>query len=93
MGLIQANGIKRKISLVVFDKDGLMFQSQPFWAGIGNERIARLKEYLNEEQIAEWARVLNLSSKRIYDRLSRGWSIENALSPKKYQGKRRNNFG
>lgn len=63
MGLIQVKGIRRKISLVVFDKDGLMFQSQPFWAGIGNERIARLKETLNEEQIAEWARIFGLTMK------------------------------
>ena len=61
MAFLEANGIKRKISLVVFDKDGLMFKSQPFWAGIGNERIARLKEYMTAEQVSEWARVFGLT--------------------------------
>ena len=53
MAFLEANGVRRKISLVVFDKDGLMFKSQPFWAGIGNERMARLKEYMTEHGFNE----------------------------------------
>ncbi len=61
MAFLEANGVRRKISLVVFDKDGLMFKSQPFWAGIGNERMARLKEYMTEDEVREWAGIFGLT--------------------------------
>jgi hypothetical protein len=59
-----------------------------------NRRVNHFLEYHGKKKtIAEWARTLNISSKRIYERLSRGWSTKNALSRKKYQGKRGVNFG
>ena len=61
MARIKANGIERDISLMVFDKDGLMFQSQPFWSHIGEMRIKMLRSYLNEDGIADWAKIFGLT--------------------------------
>ncbi len=60
MGFIKANEIERKISLVVFDKDGLMFKSQGFWAELGNERMRKLGEYVDAAGVAEWAELFGL---------------------------------
>ncbi len=61
MAWIQANGVRMDLSLLVFDKDGLMFQSQPFWSQIGDERIRVLKEYLDGDALSEWAAVFGLT--------------------------------
>jgi len=61
MARVIANGIEKDIELFVFDKDGLMFKTQGFWAEIGNRRMVYLKKYLNEEALKEWARVFGLT--------------------------------
>ena len=61
MGTIRANGTEREISIAVFDKDGLMFRSQPFWSHLGDVRMRALRRYLPEEGIAEWIRVFGLT--------------------------------
>ena len=61
MAVVKANGIEKDISLMVVDKDGLMFQSQPFWSHIGDCRIHQLKRYLDSEGLAEWIRVFGLT--------------------------------
>ena len=61
MALVRANGIEKDISLMVFDKDGLMFRSQPFWSHIGQVRIQMLRTYLGEDGIADWARIFGLT--------------------------------
>jgi len=61
MAKIIANGIEKDVDLFVFDKDGLMFQTQGFWAEIGNRRMFYLKKYLNDAALKEWARVFGLT--------------------------------
>ena len=61
MALVRANGIEKEISLMVFDKDGLMFRSQPFWSYIGEVRIQMLRAYLGEDGIADWAGIFGLT--------------------------------
>ena len=61
MGTIRANGTEREISIAVFDKDGLMFRSQPFWSHLGDVRMHALGRYLPAEGIAEWVRVFGLT--------------------------------
>ena len=61
MATLRANGTEKEISIVVFDKDGLMFRSQPFWSHLGDVRMRALARYLPEEGIAEWVRVFGLT--------------------------------
>lgn len=61
MARVKADGIERDISLMVFDKDGLMFQSQPFWSHIGEMRIRMLSSRLDGEGIADWAKTFGLT--------------------------------
>ena len=61
MAQIKVNQEKHTISLMVFDKDGLMFKSQAFWIELGNERIRQLKKHLGNEAVEEWARFFGLT--------------------------------
>ena len=61
MGTLIVNGTEKEISLVTFDKDGLMFRSQPFWSHLGEVRVNALRPHLPEEGIAEWIRVFGLT--------------------------------
>lgn len=61
MAQVRINNRCYDISMMVFDKDGLMFKSQPFWIELGNERIRHLKEYLDDAAIEEWASVFGLT--------------------------------
>jgi len=61
MARVVANGVEKDIDLFVFDKDGLMFKTQGFWAEIGNRRMFYLKKYLNDAALKEWARVFGLT--------------------------------
>lgn len=49
------------IDLFVFDKDGLLFESLPFWKELANARIDACSKYLLAEQLREWLRVLGVS--------------------------------
>ena len=61
MALIHAGSVSREIELMVFDKDGLMFQSQAFWSELGNERMRKLREVLPEKDVEEWAKLNGLT--------------------------------
>jgi len=48
-----------------------------------NKRNSRILKFNNEERcMAEWAEILGISNKTIYERLKRGWSVEKALTTK-----------
>ena len=53
-----ANGKKLEADLFVFDKDGLMFDSEQFWIELANERCRSLLSVCTSEQILEWARLM-----------------------------------
>lgn len=61
MAQIKVNQEMHTISLMVFDKDGLMFKSQAFWIELGNERIRQLKKHLGNDAVKEWARFFGLT--------------------------------
>lgn len=61
MAVIRAGKKQKEIRFVVFDKDGLMFQSQPFWTELGNERMRKIRQYIPEEAVLRWAKLNGLT--------------------------------
>lgn len=53
-----AAGRPFQADLLVFDKDGLMFDSAIFWRELTNVRVLALLEICNAEDAVEWARLL-----------------------------------
>lgn len=93
-----ANGYNDTLTIDRIDVNGNYCPENCRWATRreqqNNRRVNHYIEYNGEKKtIAEWARTLKIPHNRISGRLSRGWSIKNALSRKKYQGKRGTNFG
>lgn len=55
MARIKVSGEEFNISMVVFDKDGLLFKSQPFWLELATQRLSQLEKILGNEGVDEWA--------------------------------------
>lgn len=53
-----ANGKQLDVDLFVFDKDGLMFDSEQFWIELANVRCKCLLSMCTKEQTIEWARLV-----------------------------------
>jgi len=66
MGKIELNGNCYDIDLVVFDKDGLMFESKHFWKELVRSRVGSMLQILKEENIEpdfvdDWLRFFDVS--------------------------------
>lgn len=61
MSLVQIGENKYDVELVVFDKDGLLFESKPFWIELAYERAATLENYLTQHQIKQWLDLMRVS--------------------------------
>lgn len=55
MASVIVNGKTYEADLFVFDKDGLMFDSQTFWVEIANARIRAISKRCTNEQVLTWA--------------------------------------
>lgn len=53
-----AGGKQLEADLFVFDKDGLMFDSEQFWIELINERCRNLLSVCDVEQTLNWARIM-----------------------------------
>lgn len=53
-----ANGKKLEADFFVFDKDGLMFDSEQFWIELITERCRNLLSICTVEQVLDWARMM-----------------------------------
>lgn len=51
MAFVIVNGKTYEADLLVFDKDGLMFDSEAFWIELANARMRALAEYCSTEQL------------------------------------------
>ena len=58
MPMFTAGGKQLEADLLVFDKDGLMFDSEQFWIELVSERCGKLLRYLSSEEIVRWARLM-----------------------------------
>lgn len=60
---IQANGHTYEGDLLVFDKDGLMFEAEQFWIEMANARIRAISEYCSKEKIYTLAKLMGVKAK------------------------------
>lgn len=60
MSLIKVLGRELDVDLFVFDKDGLLFESKPFWIELAYSRAKALEKYLNKEQIMQWLKLMSV---------------------------------
>ncbi|MBB6636295.1 HAD-IA family hydrolase [Cohnella thailandensis] len=55
MAKLQTNGRNLEVEVAVFDKDGLLFDSQHFWKHLAEARLRELSRLLEPEALCEWA--------------------------------------
>lgn len=58
---VRAGGRELSAAAFVFDKDGLMFESQQFWKTLVDGRLVRFAETEDAGFLAEWCRVLGVT--------------------------------
>lgn len=58
---VRVRGHEFCASAFVFDKDGLMFESQRFWQELGDERMRQMKKLGYEELTEDWAACFGLT--------------------------------
>lgn len=57
---VKVNGHAYGADLCVFDKDGLMFDSEQFWIEMANARIRALSKRCSVEQVLAWAKLMSV---------------------------------
>lgn len=88
-----ANGYNETLTIDRIDVNGNYCPNNCRWATKreqqNNRRNCHYITYKGETKtIAEWARTLHISHKRIEGRISRGWPIEKVFSKKNYRGQK-----
>ena len=73
MASVILNGKTYEADLFVFDKDGLMFDSQTFWVEIANARIRALSKHCMNEQVRTWAQRMNVRTEVRDGRIRAVW--------------------
>ncbi|MBN2983528.1 MULTISPECIES: HAD family hydrolase [Cohnella] len=61
MTALRINGQRYEVDVVVFDKDGLLFDSQHFWKALAKVRIRCLRETLGDEGVRRWCRLFGVA--------------------------------
>lgn len=61
MKQIRVQGRAVPVELVVFDKDGLMFESLPFWKELASSQLRAAAEYMPQELRERWMRVMGVT--------------------------------
>ena len=61
MSLISVGGHLREVDVFVFDKDGLLFQSKPFWQALALVRAEGLAVHLDERAIGDWLKLMGVA--------------------------------
>lgn len=58
--IITINGRTYETDLLVFDKDGLMFDSGQFWIGLANARMRALIKHCSADDVLAWAKLVGV---------------------------------
>lgn len=58
MSLIILNGRAYEVDALIFDKDGLLFQTKPFWRALALARLAGLADHLEAQDLADWLKLM-----------------------------------
>lgn len=60
MGILQVNGQRIEVDVVVFDKDGLLFDSQYFWKRLAEARLNELSRYVGQTGVRDWCELFGI---------------------------------
>lgn len=62
MGIIHVGENRYNTKLIVFDKDGLLFKSKPFWIELAYARMLELKNYIDNDLILKWLQFIGVKA-------------------------------
>ena len=62
MAKITVNQNEYRADLFVFDKDGLMFDSEQFWIEMANARIRSIAKHCKTEDLLAWAKLMSVKT-------------------------------
>ena len=57
---VTVNNHTYQADLIVFDKDGLMFDSEQFWIEMANARIRAISKYCSKDDLLLWAKIMGV---------------------------------
>lgn len=85
-----SNGYKKGLTIDRIDNNKGYYPNNCRWADYKKQGRNTRKNHileLNGEKhcISEWAEILCISQRKIYDRLNKGWAIDKVLSKKRYE--------
>ncbi|MBR2560266.1 MAG: HAD family hydrolase [Firmicutes bacterium] len=64
MGRLEVCGKELDIDLVIFDKDGCLFESKAFWTGLAESRAIRLAAATSEDIALDWLNLVGMPARR-----------------------------
>lgn len=73
MAKIQVNQHTYEADLLVFDKDGLMFECEQFWIEMENSRLRSISKYCNTEMLKAWAKLMGARTEEKEGRIETTW--------------------
>ena len=73
MATITINNNEYEADLLVFDKDGLMFDSEQFWIEMANARIRALSKYCSKEITLVWTKLMGVCADITGDTVTATW--------------------
>lgn len=73
MAKITVNGHVYEADLLVFDKDGLMFDSAQFWLEMANARIRALSKVCTKEAVLDWAKLMGVTAEVENEKIVATW--------------------
>ncbi|MBR4335175.1 MAG: hypothetical protein IKP74_01860, partial [Clostridia bacterium] len=62
MAKITVNNHAYRADLLVFDKDGLMFDSEQFWIEMANARMRSISKHVSLDSLIDWTKLMGVKT-------------------------------